>query len=49
MFPGDVFASGTMNNGCCLELDCWFKPGSVIEMEAKGIGVLRSRIGMRNA
>ena len=49
MFPGDVFASGTMNNGCCLELDRWFKPGSVIEMEARGIGVLRSRIGLRNA
>jgi 2-keto-4-pentenoate hydratase/2-oxohepta-3-ene-1,7-dioic acid hydratase in catechol pathway len=44
MYPGDVFASGTMNNGCCLELERWFKPGATIEMEAKGIGVLKNRV-----
>jgi 2-keto-4-pentenoate hydratase/2-oxohepta-3-ene-1,7-dioic acid hydratase in catechol pathway len=44
IYPGDVFASGTMNNGCCLELDRWFAPGSTIEMNARGIGVLRNRV-----
>lgn len=44
IFPGDVFASGTMNNGCCLELDRWFKPGTTIEMDARGIGVLQNRV-----
>ena len=44
IYPGDVFASGTMDNGCCLELERWLEPGAVIEMEAKGIGVLRNRV-----
>jgi len=44
IYPGDVFASGTMNNGCCLELERWFKPGATIEMDARGIGVLRNRV-----
>lgn len=44
IFPGDVFASGTMDRGCGLELERWIKPGSQIEMEATGIGVLRNKI-----
>lgn len=44
IFPGDVFASGTMDDGCCLELERWFNPGAVIEMEANGIGLLRNRV-----
>lgn len=44
MYPGDVFASGTMDNGCSLELGRWIEPGAVIEMEAKGIGTLRNRV-----
>jgi 2-keto-4-pentenoate hydratase/2-oxohepta-3-ene-1,7-dioic acid hydratase in catechol pathway len=44
IFPGDVFASGTMDNGCCLELERWLAPGAVIEMEAKGIGILQNRV-----
>ena len=44
MYPGDVFASGTMDNGCCLELERWFRPGATIEMEAAGIGVLKNRV-----
>jgi 2-keto-4-pentenoate hydratase/2-oxohepta-3-ene-1,7-dioic acid hydratase in catechol pathway len=44
IFPGDVFASGTMSRGCCLEVGRWFEPGAVIEMEAAGIGVLRNRV-----
>lgn len=44
IFPGDVFASGTMNGGCSLELGRWIASGAVIEMEAAGIGVLRNRV-----
>ena len=44
IFPGDVFASGTMNRGCCLELGRWFKPGARIEMDAAGIGVLQNKV-----
>lgn len=44
IYPGDVFASGTMDGGSCLELERWFAPGAVIEMEAKGIGTLCNRV-----
>jgi 2-keto-4-pentenoate hydratase/2-oxohepta-3-ene-1,7-dioic acid hydratase in catechol pathway len=44
IYPGDVFGSGTMDRGCSLELNRWISPGAVIEMDAKGIGVLRNRI-----
>lgn len=49
MYPGDVFASGTMDNGCSLELGRWIAPGAVIEMEAKGIGTLRNRVVAKRA
>jgi 2-keto-4-pentenoate hydratase/2-oxohepta-3-ene-1,7-dioic acid hydratase in catechol pathway len=41
---GDVFGSGTVNNGCGFEIDRWIRPGDVVEIEAAGIGVLRNRI-----
>jgi 2-keto-4-pentenoate hydratase/2-oxohepta-3-ene-1,7-dioic acid hydratase in catechol pathway len=44
VFPGDVFASGTMDRGCSVELERWVKPGARIEMEASGIGVLANRV-----
>jgi 2-keto-4-pentenoate hydratase/2-oxohepta-3-ene-1,7-dioic acid hydratase in catechol pathway len=44
IYPGDVLAAGTMDGGCCVELERWFEPGAVIEMEAEGIGVLRNRV-----
>ena len=49
MYPGDVFASGTMDNGCSLELGRWIEPGAVIEMEASGIGTLRNRVVAKRA
>lgn len=44
LYPGDVLGSGTVGNGCGLELDRWIEPGDVIELEAEGIGTLRHRI-----
>ena len=44
IFPGDVFASGTMDRGCGLELERWIQPGSSIELTATGVGVLRNKI-----
>lgn len=44
IFPGDVFASGTMDRGCGLELERWIGPGSRIELEAPGIGLLQNTI-----
>lgn len=45
--PGDLLGSGTVGFGCGLELDRWVQPGSVVELEVEGIGVLRNRIGPR--
>ncbi|WP_249177430.1 MULTISPECIES: fumarylacetoacetate hydrolase family protein [Burkholderia cepacia complex] len=42
--PGDVIGSGTMGNGSALELGRSVKPGDVIELDVKGVGVLRNRI-----
>lgn len=47
--PGDVLGSGTVGRGCGLELDRWLRPGDVIELEVGGIGVLRNRVGSKNA
>ena len=44
---GDVLGSGTIGRGCGLELDRWLEPGSVVELEVEGIGVLRNRVGQR--
>lgn len=42
--PGEFFGSGTVGNGCGLELDRWIKPGDTIELEVSGLGVLRNRV-----
>jgi 2-keto-4-pentenoate hydratase/2-oxohepta-3-ene-1,7-dioic acid hydratase in catechol pathway len=45
--PGDVIGSGTMGNGSGMELNCFLKPGDVVELEAGGIGVLRNVMGQK--
>jgi 2-keto-4-pentenoate hydratase/2-oxohepta-3-ene-1,7-dioic acid hydratase in catechol pathway len=45
MQPGDLLGSGTIGNGCGLELDRYLAPGMTVELEAEGIGVLRNTIG----
>lgn len=44
LHPGDVLGSGTVGEGCGLELDRWIEPGNVIELTAEGIGTLRHRV-----
>jgi hypothetical protein len=44
IYPGDVFASGTMDGGCSLERGRWLNVGDTIEMTAEGIGCLRNRV-----
>lgn len=43
--PGDLIASGTVGNGCGLEMGRRLQPGDVVELEVSGIGVLRNRLG----
>jgi 2-keto-4-pentenoate hydratase/2-oxohepta-3-ene-1,7-dioic acid hydratase in catechol pathway len=45
--PGEFIATGTVGNGCGVELGRWIQEGDVVELEAEGIGVLRNRIGVR--
>jgi 2-keto-4-pentenoate hydratase/2-oxohepta-3-ene-1,7-dioic acid hydratase in catechol pathway len=45
--PGDIIGSGTVGNGCGLELGKRLSPGDVIELEVSGVGVLRNRIGAK--
>jgi 2-keto-4-pentenoate hydratase/2-oxohepta-3-ene-1,7-dioic acid hydratase in catechol pathway len=42
---GDLLGSGTIAKGCGVELDRWINQGSVVELEADGIGILRNRVG----
>jgi 2-keto-4-pentenoate hydratase/2-oxohepta-3-ene-1,7-dioic acid hydratase in catechol pathway len=42
--PGEFFGSGTVGNGCGLELEQFLKNGDVVELEISGLGVLRNRI-----
>lgn len=44
---GDVFGSGTVNDGCGFENDKWVKAGDTVELVADRIGVLRNVIGER--
>jgi 2-keto-4-pentenoate hydratase/2-oxohepta-3-ene-1,7-dioic acid hydratase in catechol pathway len=45
--PGDLLGSGTIGRGCGVEMDRWIPQGSVVELEAEGIGVLRNRVGIK--
>lgn len=44
LYPGEVFGSGTVGNGCGLEQSRYLKPNDVIELEVEGIGILSTRI-----
>lgn len=47
LYPGDFLGSGTVERGCGLELDRWIQPGDTIELEVKGLGTLRNRVGQK--
>ncbi len=44
LYPGEFLGSGTVGNGCGLELGRSLKADDVVELEVEGIGILRSRI-----
>lgn len=44
LYPGDFIGSGTVGNGCGLELDRWLSPGDVVELEVAHLGILRNRL-----
>jgi 2-keto-4-pentenoate hydratase/2-oxohepta-3-ene-1,7-dioic acid hydratase in catechol pathway len=44
LMTGEFFGSGTMGNGCGLEMDRYLKDGDIVELEVEGIGVLRNTV-----
>lgn len=44
LYPGEFIGSGTVPDGCGLELDRWIQPGDVVELEVAGLGTLRNRV-----
>ena len=44
LYPGEVFGSGTVGNGCGLERFEFLNDGDVIELEFEGVGVLRNTV-----
>jgi 2-keto-4-pentenoate hydratase/2-oxohepta-3-ene-1,7-dioic acid hydratase in catechol pathway len=47
LYPGEFIGSGTVGNGCGLELDRWLKPGDTVDLEVDGLGILRNRVVRR--
>ncbi len=43
--PGELLSTGTLPNGCGLELDRWIRPGDEVELALDGVGSVRNRIG----
>ena len=41
---GEFFGSGTVGNGCGMELGRFLQPGDEIELEVSGLGILRNRL-----
>jgi 2-keto-4-pentenoate hydratase/2-oxohepta-3-ene-1,7-dioic acid hydratase in catechol pathway len=42
---GELVSSGTLPDGCGLELDRWLRPGDDLELAIDGVGSVRNRIG----
>lgn len=47
LWPGEVIGSGTVGNGCGLELGRFLKPGDRVELSVEGLGVLKNSVGQR--
>lgn len=49
LMPGEFIGSGTVGNGCGLELGWFLEHGDTIELEVEKIGVLRNRVERQDA
>jgi 2-keto-4-pentenoate hydratase/2-oxohepta-3-ene-1,7-dioic acid hydratase in catechol pathway len=45
LMPGEFIGSGTVGNGCGLELGWYLEHGDTIELEVEKIGVLKNKVG----
>ena len=44
IYPGEILGSGTLTNGCGVELKKFLQDGDVVELEFEKIGVLKSTV-----
>jgi 2-keto-4-pentenoate hydratase/2-oxohepta-3-ene-1,7-dioic acid hydratase in catechol pathway len=49
LMPGEFIGSGTVGNGCGLEIGWYLEHGDVIELEVEKIGVLKNRVERQDA
>lgn len=49
LMPGEFIGSGTVGNGCGLELGWFLEHGDTIELEVEKIGILRNRVERQDA
>jgi len=49
LMPGEFIGSGTVGNGCGLELGWYLEHGDVIELEVEKIGILKNKVERQDA
>ena len=49
LMPGEFIGSGTVGNGCGLELGWYLEDGDAIELEVEKIGILKNRVQRQQA
>jgi 2-keto-4-pentenoate hydratase/2-oxohepta-3-ene-1,7-dioic acid hydratase in catechol pathway len=49
LHPGDVLGSGTVGEGCGLELGRFLESGSTVSLTVEGIGTLSNRVVSHDA
>jgi 2-keto-4-pentenoate hydratase/2-oxohepta-3-ene-1,7-dioic acid hydratase in catechol pathway len=49
LMPGEFIGSGTVGNGCGLEIGWYLEHGDAIELEVEKIGILKNRVERQNA
>ena len=49
LMPGEFIGSGTVGNGCGLELGWYLEHGDTVELEVEKIGILKNRVERQDA
>jgi len=49
LMPGEFIGSGTIGNGCGVELGWFLEHGDTIELDVEKIGVLKNKVERQNA
>jgi 2-keto-4-pentenoate hydratase/2-oxohepta-3-ene-1,7-dioic acid hydratase in catechol pathway len=49
LMPGEFIGSGTVGNGCGLELGQYLEHGDVVELEVEKIGILKNKVERQDA